>query len=202
MFLGTGLGARSYSIIEQGMISQIVEARPEELRMHLEEAAGISKYKERRKETESRIKATRENLDRLNDVRNEVEKTLEHLNRQARAAERWQKLKAAHARVEAELKALSLKAHEAELAGRTEALKALELEIEKHVAEQRHVEAQLEGCPRTPASPPPTSSTGSRPRSTASAARSPGSSSRSSTTRTSPSAWPAPARRPRRNWPR
>ena len=145
VFLGTGLGARSYSIIEQGMISQIVEARPEELRMHLEEAAGISKYKERRKETESRIKATRENLDRLNDVRNEVEKTLEHLNRQARAAERWQKLKAGHARVEAELKALSLKAHEAELAGKTGALKALETEIEKHVAEQRHVEAQLEG---------------------------------------------------------
>ena len=70
---------------------------------------------------------------------------LEHLNRQARAAERWQKLKAGHARVEAELKALSLKAHEAELAGKTEALQALELEIEKHVAEQRHVEAQLEG---------------------------------------------------------
>ncbi len=145
VFLGTGMGARSYSIIEQGMISQIVEARPEELRMHLEEAAGISKYKERRKETESRIKATRENLDRLNDVRQEVDKTLEHLNRQARAAERWQKLKAEHARIEAELKALSLKAHEAELAGRGEALRALELEIEKHVAEQRHVEAQLEG---------------------------------------------------------
>jgi chromosome segregation protein len=145
VFLGTGMGARSYSIIEQGMISQIVEARPEELRMHLEEAAGISRYKERRKETESRIKATRENLERLNDVRNEVEKTLEHLNRQARAAERWQKLKAGHARVEAELKALSLKAHEAELAGKSGALKALELEIEKQVAEQRRVEAQLEG---------------------------------------------------------
>jgi chromosome segregation ATPase len=86
LFLGTGLGARSYSIIEQGMISEIISAHPDELRGHLEEAAGISKYKERRKETESRIKATRENLERLNDVREEVEKQLEHLNRQAKAA--------------------------------------------------------------------------------------------------------------------
>src|SRR6201996_6165485 len=76
LFLGTGLGPRSYSIIEQGMISQIVEAAPDELRTHLEEAAGISKYKERRKETESRIKSTRENLDRVRDVRDEVGKKL------------------------------------------------------------------------------------------------------------------------------
>jgi chromosome segregation protein len=145
VFLGTGLGARSYSIIEQGMISQIVEARPEELRTHLEEAAGISKYKERRKETESRIKATRENLERLNDVREEVDKQIDHLHRQARAAERWQRLKAEASRVEAELKALSLKALDAELAGQGEALKAIELEIEKLTADQRHVEAQLEG---------------------------------------------------------
>ncbi len=144
VFLGTGLGARSYSIIEQGMISQIVEARPEDLRGHLEEAAGISKYKERRKETESRIKATRENLDRINDVRQEVEKTLDHLNRQARAAERWQKLKAEAARVEAELKALSLKAQEQELDARAGALRGTELAIERIVAEQRQVEAQLE----------------------------------------------------------
>ena len=88
LFLGTGLGARSYSIIEQGMISEIISAHPDELRGYLEEAAGISKYKERRKETESRIKATRENLERLNDVREEVDKQLEHLNRQAKAAAR------------------------------------------------------------------------------------------------------------------
>jgi chromosome segregation protein len=144
VFLGTGLGARSYSIIEQGMISQIVEARPEDLRSHLEEAAGISKYKERRKETESRIKATRENLERLNDVRQEVEKNLDHLNRQARAAERWQKLKAEAARTEAELKALSLKAQEMELDARAAALRETEVEIERITAEQRQVEAQLE----------------------------------------------------------
>ena len=77
LFLGTGLGARSYSIIEQGMISQIIEARPEDLRVYLEEAAGISKYKERRKETETRIKHTRENLDRLTDLREEVDKQID-----------------------------------------------------------------------------------------------------------------------------
>ncbi|MFA7488866.1 MAG: AAA family ATPase, partial [Lysobacteraceae bacterium] len=93
LFLGTGLGPRSYSIIEQGMISQIVEARPEELRVFLEEAAGISKYKERRKETEQRIRHTRENLDRLNDLREEVDKQLEHLKRQARQAEQYQQYK-------------------------------------------------------------------------------------------------------------
>ncbi|HEY0333445.1 MAG TPA: AAA family ATPase, partial [Stenotrophomonas sp.] len=92
LFLGTGLGPRSYSIIEQGMISQIVEARPEDLRVFLEEAAGISKYKERRKETETRIRHTRENLDRLNDLREEITKQLEHLKRQAKQAEQYQAL--------------------------------------------------------------------------------------------------------------
>ena len=92
LFLGTGLGPRSYSIIEQGMISQIIEARPDELRVYLEEAAGISKYKERRKETEARIRQTRENLDRLNDVREEIQKQLERLKRQAAQAEQYQAL--------------------------------------------------------------------------------------------------------------
>lgn len=144
VFLGTGLGARSYSIIEQGMISQIVEARPEDLRMHLEEAAGISKYKERRKETESRIKATRENLDRLNDVRLEIEKQLEHLNRQAKQAERYQKLKADAARVEAELKTLHLNSLRSELDQRALALKTFELRIDELTTEQRSVEAKIE----------------------------------------------------------
>lgn len=144
VFLGTGLGARSYSIIEQGMISQIVEARPEELRLHLEEAAGISKYKERRKETETRIRATRENLERLNDVRQEVDKNLEHLNRQARNAERWQKLKAEAARVEAELRALSLKAEDEAVSAASAAVAATELDIERVTASQREVEARIE----------------------------------------------------------
>jgi len=144
VFLGTGLGARSYSIIEQGMISQIVEARPEDLRTHLEEAAGISKYKERRKETESRIKATRENLARLSDVRQEIDKQLDHLNRQAKQAERYQKLKADAVRVEAELKTLHLNALRGELEQRTEGLKTFELRIEELTAGQRAVEARIE----------------------------------------------------------
>ncbi|HJT97856.1 MAG TPA: AAA family ATPase, partial [Rhodanobacteraceae bacterium] len=144
VFLGTGLGPRSYSIIEQGMISEIVEAAPEQLRSHLEEAAGISKYKERRKETESRIKATRENLDRVTDVRDEVEKQLEHLKRQARAAERWQGYKNEQKKKEAELKALSLREAQAAVGTHSAELRRAELEIEQQVAEQRHCEAELE----------------------------------------------------------
>ncbi|HEV7491537.1 MAG TPA: chromosome segregation protein SMC, partial [Rhodanobacteraceae bacterium] len=144
IFLGTGLGPRSYSIIEQGMISEIVEADPEQLRNHLEEAAGISKYKERRKETESRIKATRENLDRVRDVRDEVEKQLEHLKRQARAAERWQGFKNEQKKKEAELKALSLREAQAAVSTHSGELRKAELAIEQQVAEQRHCEAELE----------------------------------------------------------
>jgi chromosome segregation protein len=144
IFLGTGLGPRSYSIIEQGMISELVEADPEQLRNHLEEAAGISKYKERRKETESRIKATRENLDRVRDVRDEVEKQLEHLKRQARAAERWQGYKNEQKKKEAELKALSLRAAQAAVAGHSAELRKADLAIEQQVAGQRHCEAELE----------------------------------------------------------
>ncbi|UGB39520.1 chromosome segregation protein SMC [Frateuria soli] len=144
LFLGTGLGPRSYSIIEQGMISQIIEAHPEELRTHLEEAAGISKYKERRKETESRIKSTRENLDRVRDVRDEVDKQLDHLNRQARAAERWKALKEEQTRKEAELRALEYRALKGQHEGEGQGLSAAEIEIEKQLAGQRQIEAQLE----------------------------------------------------------
>lgn len=93
IFLGTGLGPRSYSIIGQNMISRIIEARPEDMRVYLEEAAGVSKYKERRRETENRIQHTHENLARLNDVRAELEKQLGSLKRQAGAAEKFKLLK-------------------------------------------------------------------------------------------------------------
>ena len=93
LFLGTGLGPRSYAIIEQGMIARIIEAKPEELRTYVEEAAGVSKYKERRRETESRIGRTRENLDRLNDVSDELGRQLDRLKRQADAAARYQILR-------------------------------------------------------------------------------------------------------------
>jgi len=106
IFLGTGLGPRSYSIIEQGMISRLIEARPEDLRVFIEEAAGISKYKERRKETETRIRNTRDNIDRLNDLREEIEKRLSVLQRQSKSAERFQTLKEEERLVKAELQAL------------------------------------------------------------------------------------------------
>jgi len=90
MFLGTGLGPRAYAIIGQGMISRIIEAKPEELRIFLEEAAGVSKYKERRKETESRIESTQENLTRVRDVLRELESQLLKLESQAEVAEKFQ----------------------------------------------------------------------------------------------------------------
>ncbi len=93
LFLGTGLGSRSYAIIEQGTISRLVEAKPDELRLHIEEAAGISKYKERRAETETRMRHTRENLERLTDLRDEVDKQIKNLARQAQKAEKYTELK-------------------------------------------------------------------------------------------------------------
>ena len=93
IFLGTGLGPRSYAIIEQGMISRLIEAKPEELRNTLEEAAGISRYKERRRETETRMAHTRENLERLTDLRDEIAQQLERLDKQAKAAQRFRELR-------------------------------------------------------------------------------------------------------------
>lgn len=103
LFLGTGLGPRSYAIIEQGMISKLIESRPQELRVFVEEAAGISKYKERRRETENRIKHTKENLERLDDVRGELGEQLSKLQRQAAAATRYKELKATERELKAQL---------------------------------------------------------------------------------------------------
>ncbi|NDV91589.1 chromosome segregation protein SMC [Alteromonas sp. 345S023] len=93
LFLGTGLGPRSYAIIEQGMISRLIESKPQELRVFIEEAAGISKYKERRRETENRIRHTQDNLTRLDDVRDELAQQIEKLQRQAAAATRYKTLR-------------------------------------------------------------------------------------------------------------
>ncbi len=109
LFLGTGLGSRSYAIIEQNMISRVIEAKADDMRAFLEEAAGISRYKERRKESESRIAQTRENLARLGDLRDEVEKQLRHLQRQAATARRYQALKQEERQAHAELLALKLR---------------------------------------------------------------------------------------------
>ena len=103
LFLGTGLGPRSYAIIEQGMISRLIESRPEDLRVYIEEAAGISKYKERRRETENRMQRTLDNLDRLTDLREELERNLSHLKRQAQAAERYGEYKEQERELKAQL---------------------------------------------------------------------------------------------------
>ncbi len=144
LFLGTGLGSKSYSIIEQGMISQVVDAGPDEIRSHLEEAAGISRYKERRRETERRIKHTRENLDRLTDLRDEIASHLARLKRQANAAERYKKLKIEQRELESNLLALqwlSLK-NDAEL-GRS-GLSVQETAMQEQIAAQRATEARME----------------------------------------------------------
>ncbi len=144
VFLGTGLGPRSYSIIEQGMISRLIEAKPEEMRVFLEEAAGISKYKERRRETSNRIKHTKENLDRLLDVLDEVEKQIKHLDRQARTAERYGRYKDDERKTSAEL--LALRAQDIDLrAGEAStALAERKTSLEAAIAKQRSLEAALE----------------------------------------------------------
>ncbi|MDZ4047749.1 MAG: chromosome segregation protein SMC [Pseudoxanthomonas sp.] len=144
LFLGTGLGPRSYSIIEQGMISQIIEARPEDLRIYLEEAAGISKYKERRKETETRIRHTRENLDRLNDLREEIGKQLEHLKRQAKQAEQYKALQEERRVKDAEWKALEYRGLDGRLQGLREALGKAQAEVYRVGGELARIEQQIQ----------------------------------------------------------
>jgi chromosome segregation protein len=144
IFLGTGLGSRAYAIIEQGMISRVIEAKPEELRVFLEEAAGVSKYRERRRETELRLKDTRENLLRVDDIRQELEKQIEHLQGQAEIASRYHEL-------QSELKTTQnllwlLKRQEA-AASRNRHLREIErlgIELEAQTAGLREAEKRLE----------------------------------------------------------
>ena len=144
LFLGTGLGPRGYSIIEQGMISRLIEAKPEELRVFLEEAAGISKYKERRRETETRIRHTRENLDRLNDLREEIDSQLEKLQRQAKAAEKYKVLKQEERQIKAELLVLRLRKLDQDVVDQERIISKHETDMEAAIAGQRSVEAALE----------------------------------------------------------
>ena len=103
IFLGTGLGPSSYAIIEQGMVSKLVSAKPDELRTHIEEAAGVSKYRERRRETESRIKRTKENLSRVKDIRDEISRLIKRLENQAKAAEKYKTLKKEKSQIEIDI---------------------------------------------------------------------------------------------------
>lgn len=144
IFLGTGLGPRSYAIIEQGMISRLIEAKPEDMRIYLEEAAGISKYKERRRETETRIRHTRENLDRLNDLREEVDKQLGRLQRQAKMAEKFQVLKTEERQKRGELMVLRRRSYETERDQQSQRISSLETELEGVVSELRSAESAIE----------------------------------------------------------
>ena len=144
IFLGTGLGPRSYAIIEQGMISRLIDAKPEELRVYLEEAAGISKYKERRRETENRIRHTRDNLDRLDDLREEVDKQLAHLKRQASTAERFQTLKTEEREKRGELLVLRRQSYIDSRDNQAATIATREKELEAVVAQLRASEASIE----------------------------------------------------------
>ena len=143
IFLGTGLGPRSYSIIEQGMISQLIESKPEELRVYLEEAAGISKYKERRKETERRISHTRDNLDRLTDLREELERQIHHLERQAKNAERYTEFKKEERQISAQLSALRWQNLDQKAGAQQQQIDQFEVALQARISDQRRVEADI-----------------------------------------------------------
>ncbi|MBT8139378.1 MAG: chromosome segregation protein SMC [Gammaproteobacteria bacterium] len=144
IFLGTGLGPRSYAIIEQGMISRLIESKPEELRVFIEEAAGISKYKDRRRETETRIRHTRENLERLTDLRDELERQLQKLKRQASAAEKYKTFKAEERELRAQTLSLQWQSLRDRSSGQRERISTLEISVEESVAEQRGIDARVE----------------------------------------------------------
>ena len=144
IFLGTGLGPRSYSIIEQGMVSRVIDAKPDELRVYLEEAAGISKYKERRRETETRIRHTRENLDRLNDLIEEIDKQLARLARQSKTAAKYKRLKQDLRRLEGESLLLQQTSFDREIEVQKRQLAGLETGMEERTAGLRQTEREIE----------------------------------------------------------
>lgn len=144
LFLGTGLGPRSYAIIEQGMISRLVEARPDDLRIFIEEAAGISKYKERRRETENRMRRTQDNLARLSDLREELGRQLERLQRQARAAERYQELHGQVRLLETQLTAMRWRSLDGQAAALQQQLDERETSLQEQVHLQYQADARTE----------------------------------------------------------
>lgn len=144
IFLGTGLGPRSYAIISQGIISNLIESKPEELRVFIEEAAGISRYKERRRETENRIRRTNENLERLTDLREEMGRQLDHLQRQAQAAERYKECKAEERLKKAQLQALKWQAINTGAQSQERAIREFEVQLEEAISQQRSADAAME----------------------------------------------------------
>ena len=144
VFLGTGLGPRAYAIIGQGTISRIIESRPEELRLFLEEAAGVSKYKERRRETANRLSDTRENLTRVEDILRELNANLDKLERQAEVATRFKALQAEATLKQQQLWMLKRDDAQADANKVKAEVESAITELEGRMAELRHVEADLE----------------------------------------------------------
>ena len=144
VFLGTGLGPRAYAIIGQGTISRIIESKPEELRLFLEEAAGVSKYKERRRETENRLGDTRENLTRVEDILRELNANLEKLEKQAEVAARYNTLQGEATKKQHQLWFLKRSESESDQARiKTESERAIN-DLESRTADLRRVESELE----------------------------------------------------------
>ena len=144
IFLGTGVGARAYAIIEQGMISRIIEAKPEELRVFLEEAAGVSKYRDRRRETELRMGDTRDNLLRVSDILQELEKQLVHLGAQAEVAKQYRALEKERDTTQHLFWLVKKREAEAQRAKFIQSIEKNRIELEAETARLRDVESQLE----------------------------------------------------------
>jgi chromosome segregation protein len=144
VFLGTGLGPRAYAIIGQGTISRIIESKPEELRLFLEEAAGVSKYKERRRETENRLSDTRENLTRVEDILRELNANLDKLEKQAEVARKFNALQAEVTLKQHQQWFLKRSESEADQAKVKADAEGAVNALESRVADLRHIEADLE----------------------------------------------------------
>ena len=144
LFLGTGLGPRSYAIVQQDTISRLIEAKPEDIRIFLEEASGISKYKQKRKETESRIKNTKENLSRLNDLRDEIVKQIKRLKSQANAAKRYKKYKSREKDIHAEILFTKINNLLLELTNKGEESKQYQNQYDQQLTGLRKIEADIE----------------------------------------------------------
>ncbi len=144
LFLGTGLGPRSYAIVQQDTISRLIEAKPDDMRIFLEEAAGVSKYKQKRKETESRIKNTKENLNRLNDIREEIEKQLRRLKTQSNAAKRYKKYKSREKEIHAEVLFSRINSLLFKLKDNQEEVQQHQSAFDQNLTELRKTEADIE----------------------------------------------------------
>ncbi len=144
LFLGTGLGPRSYAIVQQDTISRLIEAKPDDMRIFLEEAAGVSKYKQKRKETESRIKNTKENLNRLNDIREEIEKQLRRLKTQSNAAKRYKKYKSREKEIHAEVLFTRINGLLFKLKDNQEEVQQHQSAFDQNLTELRKIEADIE----------------------------------------------------------